>query len=284
MRDILPSLAPFFPFRGAILVRRMSVPRKRTYTIAETAELTGLTRKAVTRRVERGSLRSVVRGGRRLIPRSELMRAGLIPPEVDSTNRAAPTPGLPSPQGTPAPDPLSPFGDQALAALVRELLERLERQASELAQFRAITAQAESLRWDNEVSELRVRLSALENERRPELEAGVPPSRAANPVVGAGAGARGAHERIWLPPGAGDAEPRRAPAAEHPAGAGAAGGAGALPHALRRRLMLAVEALVIVAAAGGAWLAELPPLGIVAAVGIAWVVVALLEWLRYGER
>jgi hypothetical protein len=48
--------------------------------------------------------------------------------------------------------------------------------------------------------------------------------------------------------------------------------------------MFVVEALLIVGVAAGAWLAELPPLGILAAVGVAWIVVALLEWLRYGDR
>jgi excisionase family DNA binding protein len=258
----------------------MSVPRKRTYTISEAAELTGLSRKAVTRRVERGSLRSLVRRGRRLIPRSELLRAGLLPPDAESPARAASTPGLPSPQSTPLADPLSPFGDQALAALLRELLERLERQAGEIAQFRAITAQAESLRWDTEVSELRVRLSALENARRPELEAGVPPSRDESSPTGA----RVAPERIWLPPTAGDADARRARGLDEPPGRGAVPRADAGSRDLGRRLMFAAEALLIVGVAAGAWLADLPPFGIVAAVGVAWIVVALLEWLRYGDR
>ena len=262
----------------------MSVPSKRTYTIAEAAELTGLSRKAVTRRVERGSLRSVVRGGRRLIPRSELVRANLIPPDVEPPARLAPTAGLPSPQGTPSDDPLSPFGDQALAGLLRELLERLERQAGEIAQYRAITAQAESLRWDNEVSELRVRLSALENERRQaELEPGaaplgdglVPPARP---------GTRGAGERIWLPPSAGGADAGRAPAPEDSAAGVTLPAANAVPRNLGRTVTLAIEALLIAGVAAGAWLADLRPAGIVAAVAVAWIVVAILEWLRYREH
>src|SRR5215204_6041348 len=48
------------------------VARKRNLTITEAAELTGLSRKAIARRVERGSVRSVLRSGRRLVPRSEL--------------------------------------------------------------------------------------------------------------------------------------------------------------------------------------------------------------------
>jgi excisionase family DNA binding protein len=258
----------------------MSVPRKRTYTIAEAAELTGLSRKAVTRRVERGSLRSLVRRGRRLIPRSELVRTGLIPPEAEPRDRAGPTPGLPSPQSTPLADPLSPFGDQALAALLRELLERLERQASEIAQYRAITAQAESLRWDSEVSELRVRLAALENERQPpELEAGMAASR-----KDLHARTRAATDRIWLPPSAGSTQARRDRVSDEPPGAGSVAAAGGLPHSLGRRLAFAVEAILIAGVAAAAWLADLPPAGIVAAVGVAWIVIAILEWLRYGNR
>jgi excisionase family DNA binding protein len=261
----------------------VSVPRKRTYTISEAAELTGLSRKAVTRRVERGSLRSLVRRGRRLIPRSELVRAGLIPPEADSANRTVSTPGLPSPQTTPLADPLSPFGDQALAALLRELLERLERQASEIAHYRAITAQAESLRWDNEVGELRARLLALENEGgAPELEAGPLPPRHDEASPHSQARARSA--QIWLPPSAGSVEARRAHVPGEPPDSGAAPARSTHPRDLGRRLAFAVEALVIVGVAAGAWLAELSPAAIVAAVGVAWLVVAFLEWLRYGER
>jgi excisionase family DNA binding protein len=260
----------------------VNVPRKRTYTISEAAELTGLTRKAVTRRVERGSLRSLVRRGRRLIPRSELVRAGLIPPEADSPDRTVPTPGLPSPQSTPLADPLSPFGDQALAALLRELLERLERQASEIAHYRAITAQAESLRWDNEVGELRARLLALENEGgAPELEAGPLSPRHNEPSLHPQSRARSA--QIWLPPSAGSVEARANVPGEPPNSA-AASVRGTHPRDLGRRVAFAVEALVIVGVAAGAWLAELSPAAIVAAVGVAWIVVALLEWLRYGER
>jgi hypothetical protein len=50
-----------------------------------------------------------------------------------------------------------------------------------------------------------------------------------------------------------------------------------------RRAAFAVEAVLIIAVAAGAWLADLSAPTIVAAVGIAWVVVALFEWLRYRE-
>ncbi len=48
-----------------------------TLTIAEAAEATGLTKKAIRNRVDRGQLRAVLRDGVRRIPRSELDRAGL---------------------------------------------------------------------------------------------------------------------------------------------------------------------------------------------------------------
>ncbi len=51
----------------------------RVLSLAEAAETTGLSRKALARRIERGSLRSVLRDGQRYIPLSELERAGLLP-------------------------------------------------------------------------------------------------------------------------------------------------------------------------------------------------------------
>ena len=54
-----------------------SPPPEETFTITEAAELTGLTKKAVRHRVDRGRLQAVKEGGLRRIPRSELERAGL---------------------------------------------------------------------------------------------------------------------------------------------------------------------------------------------------------------
>jgi excisionase family DNA binding protein len=51
-------------------------------TISEAASATGLSRKALTRRVERGSLRAVKdERGRRVVPRGELERAELLNPD-----------------------------------------------------------------------------------------------------------------------------------------------------------------------------------------------------------
>jgi excisionase family DNA binding protein len=54
----------------------------RLLTISEAASATGLSRKALTRRVERGSLRAVKdERGRRVVPRGELERAELLNPD-----------------------------------------------------------------------------------------------------------------------------------------------------------------------------------------------------------
>ena len=112
-----------------------------TYTISEAAELTGLTDKSVRNRVDRGQLRVVKRDGLRRIPRSELKRAGLIRSEPEAPNGVEPAS---EPLGSPA--------------LVSQLLDRLERQASQLGELRALTSQAESLQ------DQRARLeAALEN-------------------------------------------------------------------------------------------------------------------------
>src|SRR5215217_7782553 len=117
--------------------------RKRNLTISEAAELTGLSRKAMARRVERGSVRSVLRSGRRLIPRSELVRVGLVPAEGEGAF------GLLTDSGAPEHVPAAHgLGDEqsVVALLVRELVDLLQRQAGELAQYKALTAEAESLR------------------------------------------------------------------------------------------------------------------------------------------
>jgi excisionase family DNA binding protein len=54
----------------------------RLLTISEAASATGLSRKALTRRIERGSLRAVKdERGRRVVPRGELERAELLNPD-----------------------------------------------------------------------------------------------------------------------------------------------------------------------------------------------------------
>ena len=123
-----------------------------------------MSRKAIARRVERGSLRSVVRNGRRRIPRSELVRAGLLGEGPQQPRESDPTaPLLPRPASGGA---LAETGttEDMLATLFREVLDRFERQSQEIAQYRALTVQAESLRLTNELADLRVRLAELERQ------------------------------------------------------------------------------------------------------------------------
>lgn len=61
----------------------------RVVTMREAAELCGTTRNAIRGRVERGSLRSLVRDGVRVVPLSELKRAGLYPPRVGGVSGVA---------------------------------------------------------------------------------------------------------------------------------------------------------------------------------------------------
>ena len=123
-----------------------------------------MSRKAISRRVERGSLRSVVRNGRRRIPRSELVRAGLLgegQPQPRESDPAAPFLPRPATGGALAETGTS---EEMLAGLFREVLDRFERQSQEIAQYRALTVQAESLRLTNELGDLRVRLAELERQ------------------------------------------------------------------------------------------------------------------------
>jgi excisionase family DNA binding protein len=261
----------------------------RTFTISEVAEITGVSRKAIARRVERGSLRSVVRNGRRRIPRSELVRAGLLEEGDEGTpnlDPGSPLVPLPSPGGLE----LAGGPQDVLAALVRELLDRLERQSAEVAQLRALTVEAESLRRSSELADLRVRIAELEQER---------PQTANSPH------AAEVHSRIselsrqveelasreiWLPPHAAARTP--APPAPPPPPPGATQQAPPpqpaaneiptplrpRPRAARRIARFLLEAIFIVVVALAAWRADLEPIEIGAAMAAAWAVVAVIEF------
>lgn len=125
-----------------------------TLTIAEAAEATGLTKKALRNRVDRGLVRAVLRDGVRRIPRSELERVGLT---VKLPHEAAIKAAAVS-EGT------EPHAAEAATAW-KEVLERLERQAAELAELRLVTRQAESLRADRD------RLEAAVHQERSERQA-----------------------------------------------------------------------------------------------------------------
>lgn len=254
------------------------VVRKRTYTIKEAAELTGLSQKAIARRVERGSLRSLVRGGRRMIPRAELIRAELVPAEGDRGESDFEPMEL-----LPDRDSALPVDESAFAPLVRELLNRLERQAGEIAHYRALTAQAESLRLERELAELRGRLSHLEGQSSsPALGAGPsepgPPEHSFARLGQRPSSQQRSAQGIWLPPSAigsaGGLESGRRTGhlpASVPRGPGL--------HPLGRRLLIFLaEALFIVCVAVLVWLAELRPAFVIAIVMASWFLVALIEW------
>jgi excisionase family DNA binding protein len=267
----------------------------RTFTIAETAELTGLSRKAIARRVERGSLRSVVRNGRRRIPRSELERAGLLTEGDEGTPNLDPG-ALLLPR--PAAGGLEAAGGQedVLVTLVRELLDRLERQSSEMAQLRALTVEAESLRLTNELAELRGRIAGLEGER---------PGTGATPHTAEVSSrinelsrqveelaARG----IWLPPHArpqpgvqADGRQFAQAATPVPMPVQTPSAPQAAPAARPQRsggriARFLLEAVFLVGVALGAWQVGLSPLAIGTAMAVAWVVVAVVEWAASRPR
>jgi excisionase family DNA binding protein len=267
------------PFRENV----SELATKRNLTIAEAAELTGLSRKAIARRVERGSIRSVLRSGKRLIPRSELIRVGLLPPAgysgVDQLTEAVLSHSVTRP-GTGG-------GEQSLLeALVRELLDRVQSQAGELAQYKALTAEAESLRLEREVADLRLRLSALEGGgTRLALQPGPSedPRFSSAPQVEQpqqSFPAAPLDDSLWLPPRA---------ASEH---SGFGGNYRGAPLPVRspaadsrvswfRILLLAGELLFIGLAAFLAWLADLSPVLAATTVAIAWLLAATLELMRW---
>ena len=271
----------------------------RTYTITEAADLTGLSRKAIARRVERGSLRSVVRNGRRRIPRSELVRNGLL----EDTERRPPVNGPAAPL-LPRPGAgmeLAETGgsEDMLAALFKEVLDRFERQSQEIAQFRALTVQAESLRLTNELADLRMRLAELERQppQEPQKQQPAPPQGPQPPSVTTELGRR-VHElskqveelsqrEIWLPPQAASPQQAQAQAPAQPRPAGPARPAAPQPaprpvvrrnRRFARTIRFVAEALFIVAVAVIAWQAELPTPAIFVAMAVAWTLVAVVEW------
>jgi hypothetical protein len=113
------------------------------YTIPEAARAAGMSPKDVRLHIEEGRLQASQVGGRRVVERSELVRAGLLgdkPPEPrDSTPPAEVTP---------------------------KLVERLEAQAAELAVLRRASAERrttderERMRLEEELTETRRELQA----------------------------------------------------------------------------------------------------------------------------
>lgn len=98
-----------------------------TLTLSQVEERYEISRKAIARRVERGSVRSLVDdAGRRVVPVGELERAG-VRPRND-----------PDGEGEPR-------GEPRVAPALGPLIARLEQLAAENARLRLLTEQAESL-------------------------------------------------------------------------------------------------------------------------------------------
>jgi excisionase family DNA binding protein len=263
------------------------LPTKRTLTISEAAELTGLSRKAIARRVERGSLQSLVRAGRRLIPRAELVRAGLIPPEGKVREADLESMELLDPRSRSLVQPVSGGEESLLAALLRELVERLERQAGEIAHYRALSARAESLRFEGELSELSARLGRLEGAQPLlSLERGAEQQSLQGESPSGGDRLQASFQqpsaqRIWLPPSATESPGRRAPGSE-PADLPKTQPGRRSPGSLRQGLIpFSVEALFLVGVAALAWRADVRPAVVFATMAASWLLVAVIEWLRW---
>jgi hypothetical protein len=88
-----------------------------SYTLAEAAELTGLTPRALARRIERGTLPATLKNGRRRVTLGALAEAGLIDPNT-----------LERP----------PWSREGLdpAELARQVIDTLTRQAIDLHELR----------------------------------------------------------------------------------------------------------------------------------------------------
>jgi phage shock protein A len=122
---------------------------KKLLTIAEASEITGLSRRALARRIERGSLSAVRRNGLRYLESRELASAGLLNLQT----------------GRPpdwAGGPLEP------EAVARELVQTVIRQTLELAQLQEAVEKA---RQEREA--IRAKIAEMDADRadlRAELE------------------------------------------------------------------------------------------------------------------
>jgi hypothetical protein len=186
--------------------------------------------------------------------------------------------------------PREDIGEQSLLeVLVRELIDRVQRQAGELAHHRALTAEAETSRLQREVADLRVRLSVLEGgntqrvlERGPSTEGPLSPDGATEEAESS-PDAESPGDRLWLPPAAASTRTRFSPEGIPPQWPRRAT-ASEPPSKRSRILSLAAELLFIGLVAFLAWLADLSPAVGAAAVAVAWVVAATFEVLRWKGR
>jgi hypothetical protein len=114
-----------------------------TVTIAQAAERTGMSAKAIARRVERGTVAAVVKDGKRRIPVVELDKL---------------------PRGTTKPTTMGEGNHGAAPVEITPLIARLEALAAENMKLRLLTEQTasteEALRL--ELVEARARITELE--------------------------------------------------------------------------------------------------------------------------
>lgn len=123
------------------------VTEERVVTLKEAATRVGTTPKALARRAERGSLRVVLRDGRRMVPLAELER--VFGPEGNQ----------PSPELTPVG-----VGNHDGTPHLGALLARLEQLAAENGRLKALTQVAETAeaQLQKELFRSRARISELE--------------------------------------------------------------------------------------------------------------------------
>lgn len=127
------------------------MPSVTTVTVREAAEITGLTEKAIRRRIERGQLNSVNRNGQRLVVRQSLVETGLVKKPADE-----PATLDPSKSG------LKPISAAADAAALLAALPEYGRAMSELGRYKALTesSESEAQRLRDKVSEIETKLEA----------------------------------------------------------------------------------------------------------------------------
>jgi hypothetical protein len=268
----------------------------RTYTISEAAQVTGLSQKAIARRIERGSLRCVVRDGRRRIPLAELVRVGLLENDENPDEEEFDPRLLLSGGARPGGElPVRYDAGQTLAAVLRELFDRFERQATEIANFRALTVQAESLRLTSELADLRARIAELETQREPRALTSPRPAEAPSSSEPQRAPSSPPQtQELWLPSGAqSPAQPRPTRAQQRQPQAQLEDEIVRLrshlthleehrsPRRLGRATRLFMEAVFLAVVAVGVWYAELSTAVIFGLMTAAWIVVAIIEWVSW---
>lgn len=106
-----------------------------TLTIADAAAATGLSQKALRRRIERGTLPSARVDGARRIPLHALLEQGLMTDGAPARHPPAPA----------VPAPTLSVGESSDDVIVL-LLDRLERVVAENERLRLVARRAQSLR------------------------------------------------------------------------------------------------------------------------------------------